>query len=107
MSPNGTVVVTPAGRTLSVNGFVTFFCASEGGPNNAIQWSLSGVDLPGENGTSLTVADVDAADGGNYTCTVSNRAGVEQDTGVLFGECPHNSLYLYIGVSFLGSNDMQ
>ena len=81
----------PATITHSVGNRATFSCAAEGGPSNTIQWSLGGSDLPGENGTSLNVTSVDAANGGIYTCTVRNRAGVEQDTAELFGEC-HESL---------------
>ena len=90
MSPNGTVV-TPATETLSVNGSVTFTCVAQGGPNNVFQWSLDGVDLPGENGTSLSKTEVDAADGGTYRCTVSNAAGMDQASALLRGEC-HKSL---------------
>ena len=87
MAPNNTVVVKPATETLSVNGSATFTCMALGGPSNVFQWSLNGVDLPGENGTMLSITGVDAADGGNYTCTVSNAAGVDGDMGTLFGEC--------------------
>ena len=93
--------MTPSRRTLFANEFVTFSCMSKGGPSNIIQWGISGVDLPGENGTSLNVTRVDAADGGTYTCTVRNRAGVDQDTAVLFSEClwthciPRSLLFVY------------
>ena len=87
VSPNGTVVVMPVRRIVSVSGHVAFSCVAEGGPNNTIQWSLSDANLPGENDASFSVTRVDAANGGNYTCTVRNRAGVEQDTAELFGEC--------------------
>ena len=87
MAPNGTVVVTPATETLSVIGNTSFSCMSEGGPSNDFQWSLNGVDLPGENGTMLSITGVDAADGGTYRCTVSNAAGVDGYLGTLFGEC--------------------
>ena len=93
MSPNGTVVVTPARQTLSVNDGVNFSCTAEGGPSNVFQWSLGDANLTGENGTFLNITNMDAANGGNYTCTVRNRAGVEQDTAELFGEC-HKSLLL-------------
>ena len=87
MAPNNTVVVKPATETLSVNGSATFTCMAQGGPSNVFQWSLNGVDLPGENGTMLSITGVDAADGGTYRCTVSNAAGVDRDMGTLFGEC--------------------
>ena len=86
VSPNSTVVVLPARQTLSINGSVTFSCTAEGGPSNIIQWSLGGANLMGENGTFLNVTNVDTTDGGTYTCTVRNQAGVGQDTAELFGE---------------------
>ena len=92
MAPSGTVVVTPATETLSVNGSVTFTCMAQGGPSNVFQWSLDGVDLPGESGTMLSVTGVDAADGGSYRCTVSNAAGVGRDIATLFGECHKSPL---------------
>ena len=95
VSPNGTVVVSPPRQTLSVNDSVTFSCMAEGGPSNVFQWSLGDTNLTGENGPFLNVTNVDAANGGNYTCTVRNQAGVEQDTAELFGEC-HKSL-LHVG----------
>ena len=100
MAPNGTVV-TPATETLSINGSTSFSCMSEAGPSNVFQWSLDGVDLPGENGTMLSITGVDAADGGAYRCTVSNAAGMDQASALLYGEC-HKSLLpgvsLYAGV---------
>ena len=92
MAPNNTVVVMPATETLSVNESVTFTCMSEGGPSNVFQWSLNGVDLPGENGTMLSITGVDAADGGTYTCTVSNAAGMDQASALLHGECHKSHL---------------
>ena len=87
MSPNGTVVVMPARQTLFVNDSVALWCTAEGGPSNIIQWSLGDANLTGENGTFLVVTNVDTTDGGTYTCTVRNQAGVGQDTAELFGEC--------------------
>ena len=92
VSPEGSVTVFPFSiQTLSVNGSVTFTCMDQGGPSNVFQWSLDGVDLPGENATMLSVTGVDAADGGTYTCTVSNAAGMDQASALLRGEC-HKSL---------------
>ena len=91
VSPEGSVIVIPLIPTLSVNGTVTFICVALGGPSNVFQWSLNGVDLPGENGTMLSITGVNAADGGTYTCTVSNAAGMGQGSAVLYGEC-HKSL---------------
>ena len=92
VSPEGSVMVSSFGiQTLSVNGSVTFTCMALGGPSNDFQWGLDGVDLPGENGTLLSVTGVDAADGGTYRCTASNAAGMDQASALLRGEC-HKSL---------------
>ena len=87
MSPSGTIFVSPASQTLSVNGSATFMCMADGGPNNVFQWSLRGANLTGENGSTLNVPNVDAADGGAYTCTVSNLAGMAMASAGLSGEC--------------------
>ena len=87
VSPEDSFIVIPATETLSVTESVTFACIAQGGPSNVFQWSLNGVDLPGENGTMLSITGVDAADVGTYTCTVSNAAGMSQASALLYGEC--------------------
>ena len=54
---------------------VTFTCSARGGPENVFKWQKNGADLPGENQTTLQLTDIDATDGGEYTCVVSNAAG--------------------------------
>ena len=60
-------------------------CVADGGPNNVFQWSLHGANLTGENGSTLNVFNADAANGGAYTCTVSNLAGMDMASAGLSG----------------------
>ena len=66
--------VTPS-NILSRGDNVTLTCSARGGPDNMFQWQRNGTDLPGEDQTTLQLTDIDATDGGVYTCVVSNAAG--------------------------------
>ena len=65
---------------------VTFFCSSNGGPNNSYQWLMNNTVLPGENSTTLHLAKVDATSGGDYTCLVTNIAGNDSFSVSLYVE---------------------
>ena len=54
---------------------VTFTCSALGGPGNMFQWQKDGQDLLSESQSTLTLANVNAMDGGLYTCVVTNAAG--------------------------------
>ena len=54
----------------------TLNCNNEGGPNNVIIWEVEGDRLPFTNSHQISVF-VNVSSGGNYTCIVSNAAGVE------------------------------
>ena len=58
---------------LSLGENVTFTCSALGGPNNMFQWQKDGVDLLNES--QFTLTNVNATDGGLYTCVVTNAAG--------------------------------
>ena len=60
---------------LSFEDNVTFTCSALGGPDNIFQWQKDGQELFGESQSTLTLTDVNAADGGVYTCVVTNAAG--------------------------------
>ena len=63
---------------------VTFTCSARGGPDNVFQWLKNGADLTGENQTTLQLTDIDATDGGVYTCVVSNAAGNDSTNTTLY-----------------------
>ena len=65
----------------------TFMCKVDLADRYELQWSRNGELLPGENQSSLTVSDVTAVQGGNYTCTVVNAVGSDTDEGILYGKC--------------------
>ena len=53
-------------------------CQSDGGPQLDYTWMFSGSEI----GTSptLTIDNVTASNGGDYTCIVTNDAGYDSDT---------------------------
>ena len=53
-----------------------------GGPNISFTWEMNGV-LVG-NDSVLNLMNIDASDGGDYTCIVSNAAGTDSATATLF-----------------------
>ena len=61
---------------------VTFSCTSMGGPELSFTWMMEG-DIVG-NESTLSVTDIDASSGGDYTCTVSNAAGNDSDSVTLY-----------------------
>ena len=84
MSPEGSVAVSPTMETASIRGNVAFSCSAQGGPDNEYQWQYDGVVLMDETNTTLTIDDIRAGNGGNYTCVVSNAAGSDSATATLY-----------------------
>ena len=62
-------VVTCPGST------VRFSVTASGIPTPSCQWMFQGVDIPGANDTSLTLADVDASNEGDYSLRLWNSEG--------------------------------
>ena len=75
VSPGGLDVIANQPDAFSLGDNVTFTCSSLGGPDNMFQWQKEGEDLPSESLSILTLTDVNATDGGLYTCVVTNAAG--------------------------------
>ena len=68
----------------SIRGSVAFSCSAQGGPDSGYQWQYNGVVLMDETNTTLTIDDIGAVNGGNYTCVVSNAAGSDSATATLY-----------------------
>ena len=80
------MAVSPEMVIADVGGTVTFNCSAQGGPNNTYQWQNDGEDLMNETDAALIISNVAAMNGGNYTCVVSNTAGNDSATAVLYVE---------------------
>ncbi len=67
---------------------VVLLCVVQGGPRNSIQWLLNkevlSEELISSNVSMLTLLNVTGADGGMYTCNVTNRAGTSNATTSVF-----------------------
>ena len=84
VSPQGSVTATPEEVIAGFGDNATFTCTSQGGPGNSYRWHKNGIELPNEISEMLTVTSVATEDGGDYTCVVSNNAGSENATAVLY-----------------------
>ena len=62
-----TVSVQPVGTNVSVGTSVTFNAVANGTPPFSYQWRRNGVNLPGATNSTLTIPNVQAADGGSYS----------------------------------------
>ena len=77
-------MLTPQSPARENGSNVTFTCSAQGGPDNTFQWMKDGNILVNETQQTLTITDITASNGGEYTCTVSNSAGNESDTSTLY-----------------------
>ena len=85
VSPEDNVVVSPELEIANVGGTIEFTCSTQGSPNNTYQWQKDG-DLIEETSTTLTISNITAVNGGNYTCVVSNAAGTGSSAAILYVE---------------------
>ena len=65
---------------------VSLFCSSSGGPGNMYQWFKGNTSLVNEDNTMLQLLEVNSTDGGDYTCQVTNVAGMSSSTVDLYIE---------------------
>ena len=61
-------------------------CSSEGGPVLEYTWIFSGDIIPNANTNTLTIDSVNTTDGGNYTCNVTNNAGSNDTTIIVYSK---------------------
>ena len=59
-------------------------CASEGGPQLQYQWVFLGKLI--SNTPIFIIYNVNTSHGGNYTCSVTNFAGSDDDTITVYSE---------------------
>ena len=65
----------PQSQTVAAGSSATFTVAAAGAAPLNYQWQFNGADLPGATSTSVTLADVQPANAGNYTVVVTNSTG--------------------------------
>jgi len=75
VSPEGSVSASPLNMVFDRGDNVTLNCSAQGGPDNTYQWQQNGTDLDNETMQNLAITQISLADGGEYTCVVSNAAG--------------------------------
>ncbi len=79
----------PASATVAPGGSATFSVTATGTPAPSYQWRKNGADVPGATSSSLTIANAQAADAGNYSVVVSNAVGsIVSDGAALTVESP-------------------
>lgn len=65
----------PQSQTVTTGSNVTFTVTATGTPAPTYQWAKNGTSITGATASSLTLSNVQTADAGNYTVTVSNSVG--------------------------------
>jgi hypothetical protein len=69
------IVTQPVDRTVETGADATFSVTVTGEPFPAIRWQKDGVDVAGEVEPTLTIANAQAENAGEYQAIVSNSAG--------------------------------
>jgi M6 family metalloprotease-like protein len=69
------ITVPPQNVAAAAGANVTFTVTATGTGPFAYQWLFNGVAIPGATGATLTLANVQAANAGNYSVRVSNASG--------------------------------
>ena len=85
VSPKGSARVYPTSINGSHDSNVTFNCFAMGGPQNVFSWKKTGGDNIITNDAILTLTSITSTDGGEYQCSVRNRAGEDNITVTLNG----------------------
>jgi len=84
VSPSAPMVSPqPSGGAVLLGGAMTFTGGATGTKPIFYQWLFNNSSIPGANGTSLTVSNVQYSDGGSYTLVASNSVGVTVSSNAL------------------------
>ena len=82
VSPEHSVTVSTTLVISNLGDNVTLVCFAMGGPGNSFQWEINGTVAA--IGSNLTLLDIDASYGGNYSCIVRNPAGYDSASTMFF-----------------------
>ena len=66
---------TPSSRTGDLGSTINLRVAADGSPTLKYQWRLNGTNVPAATNNTLTVAGLQAANGGSYTVVITNLYG--------------------------------
>ena len=77
------IIVSPTNRTVTVGANVTFNVLAAGSPSLRYQWQFNGTNIAGATTTSLTLANVQFNQAGNYAVVVTNAAGSATSSNAL------------------------
>lgn len=69
------IAAQPQSQTINAGGSVTFSVEASGTPAPSYQWARNGSALPGATTATLALTNVQPANAGTYTVTVTNSAG--------------------------------
>src|SRR5208337_899887 len=74
--PTGpTITMQPANQTVVVGGTANFSVTASGTSPLSYQWNFNGTNLSGATDTTLTLANVQLSQAGNYAVLVTNNYG--------------------------------
>ena len=90
VSPEISAPLGPVNPIRSFQEAHSFTCQALGGPDSTFEWTFNGSVLTDANISStslestLTITNVSASNGGEYTCTVSNFVGNASNSSTLY-----------------------
>lgn len=82
--PNSVISPSSQNQTYNVGDDAEIECGSVTGVKNRYQWQLDGANITGATSPVLSLPDVQASQGGTYTCIVTNIAGTTSANTLLF-----------------------
>jgi len=74
-APEFTAHPLPTSQAANVGGGLSYFVTVDAIPAATYQWELDGTPIGGETASTLTLSNVQIADGGAYTCVATNTKG--------------------------------
>ncbi|MBI5770411.1 MAG: M36 family metallopeptidase [Verrucomicrobia bacterium] len=84
-----TITTAPAGQNVNAGANVTFSVAATAIPAPSFQWNFNGVPIAGATQATLSLTNVQVAQAGSYSVTVTNGFGsVTSGSVLLFGTAP-------------------
>ena len=84
VSPIANLSEAAINQTYEIGDTATLECSSIGGPGNIHLWQFDGRNINGENSSILSIPVTTVSVGGLYSCVVSNDAGNDSASTLLF-----------------------